>query len=77
MNYDQLLTLDARLVILKALALGANAVLIGRPYLYGLAVDGSAGVTRVISILRRELEMAMAVCGRTSIAEIDSTVLWR
>lgn len=63
--------------ILKALALGANAVLIGRPYLYGLAVDGSAGVTRVISILRRELEMAMAVCGRTSIAEIDSTVLWR
>jgi 4-hydroxymandelate oxidase len=63
--------------VLKALALGANAVLIGRPYVYGLAVDGSRGVTRVVNILRRELEAAMALTGRTSIASIDSSALWR
>ena len=63
--------------VLKALALGASATLIGRPFLYGLAVDGAAGVTRVINILRREFEMAMATSGRTSITEIDSSVVWR
>jgi 4-hydroxymandelate oxidase len=63
--------------ILKALAHGANAVLIGRPYVYGLAVDGARGVTRTVNILRRELESAMALCGRTSIASIDSSVIWR
>jgi 4-hydroxymandelate oxidase len=63
--------------IFKALALGANAVLIGRPYVYGLAVDGAHGVTRTINILRRELEGAMAQCGRPNLAAIDSSVLWR
>ena len=63
--------------ILKALAFGANAVLIGRPYVYGLAVDGASGVTRIVNILRRELEMAMAHTGRTSIASIDQSVIWR
>lgn len=63
--------------VLKALALGANAVLIGRPYLYGLAVSGAEGVTRVVEILRSELEMAMALTGRPTIARIDRTVLWR
>lgn len=62
--------------ILKALALGANATLIGRPYLYGLSVEGARGVTRVVNILRRELESAMALCGRTSVAQIDRSVLW-
>lgn len=62
--------------VLKALALGASAVAIGRPYLYGLAVDGSAGVTRVVQILLTELEMAMALTGRTTLAAIDRTVLW-
>jgi 4-hydroxymandelate oxidase len=61
---------------LKALARGANAVLIGRPYLYGLAVNGSAGVQHIVEILRRELETAMALTGRTRIAQIDRTVLW-
>jgi len=61
--------------VLKALALGANAVQIGRPYLYGLSVDGAAGVTEVVDILRREFEMAMALTGRDSIAAIDATVL--
>jgi 4-hydroxymandelate oxidase len=63
--------------VLMALALGAKAVFIGRPYIYGLALSGAKGVERVISILRDELERAMALTGRRSIAEIDSTVLWR
>jgi 4-hydroxymandelate oxidase len=63
--------------VLKALGSGAAAVLIGRPYLYGLAVDGASGVTRVVQILRRELELAMAMTGRRSLAEIDRTVVWR
>lgn len=62
--------------VLKALALGATAVGVGRPYLYGLAVNGSAGVSKVIEILRTELEMAMALTGRTSVSAIDRTVLW-
>jgi 4-hydroxymandelate oxidase len=63
--------------VLKALGLGATAVLIGRPYLHGLAVEGADGVTKVVNILRREFEMAMALSGRTSIADIDSSVIWR
>jgi 4-hydroxymandelate oxidase len=62
--------------VLKALARGANAVLIGRPYLYGLAVNGSDGVQHIVEILRRELEAAMALTGRTRLAQIDRTVLW-
>ena len=62
--------------VVRALARGANAVLIGRPYLYGLAVNGSTGVQHVVEILRRELEAAMALTGRTSIARIDRGVLW-
>ncbi len=62
--------------VLKAIALGATAVLIGRPYLYGLGAAGADGVARVINILRNEFAMAMALCGKTSIAEINSSVLW-
>ncbi len=62
--------------VMKALALGANAVLIGRPYLYGLGADGQDGVTRVLQILQREFAMSMALTGRTRISEIDRTVLW-
>jgi 4-hydroxymandelate oxidase len=63
--------------VLKALALGAAAVLIGRPYTYALAVEGAAGVSRVVRLLRTELEMAMALTGRSTIAAIDGSVLWR
>ncbi|MBL8190026.1 MAG: alpha-hydroxy-acid oxidizing protein [Acidobacteria bacterium] len=63
--------------VLKALALGAKAVLIGRPYLYGLGVGGADGVNRVVGILRREFEMAMALTGRTSIAELGESALWQ
>jgi 4-hydroxymandelate oxidase len=63
--------------ILKALAFGATAVLIGRPYLYGLAVEGAPGVARIINILRREFEMAMALSGRSTLASIDPSLIWR
>lgn len=63
--------------VLMALALGAKAVFIGRPYIYGLAAGGAKGVERVISILRDEFERAMALTGRRSLAEIDSSVLWQ
>ncbi|MBV9146912.1 MAG: alpha-hydroxy-acid oxidizing protein, partial [Acidobacteria bacterium] len=62
--------------VLKALARGASAVLIGRPYIYGLSVTGENGVARVVNILQRELQMAMALTGRPTIASIDRSVLW-
>jgi 4-hydroxymandelate oxidase len=62
--------------VLKALALGANAIMIGRPFCFGLAVAGAAGVARVVEILRKELEIAMALTGRTTISQIDSSVIW-
>lgn len=62
--------------VLKALGMGAKAVLIGRPYLYALAYAGAAGVARVLEILRTELMMAMALTGRTAIDQIDRSVLW-
>lgn len=57
--------------IFKALALGADAVCIGRPYLWGLASFGQPGVEAVLDILRRELELVMRQCGPTSLDEID------
>ena len=62
--------------VVKALALGAAAVLIGRPYCYGLSVAGAAGVSRVVEILRHELEVAMMLTGISSIAGIDGKVVW-
>src|SRR5208283_1265106 len=62
--------------VVKALALGANAVQIGRPYLYGLGVAGAQGVERVVRILRTEFEMAMMLTGRPTLASIDRAVIW-
>jgi len=62
--------------VLKALALGANAVLVGRAYIWGLAVSGEAGVTQVLSMLRNELELAMALCGCRSVAEVSPEVVY-
>jgi isopentenyl diphosphate isomerase/L-lactate dehydrogenase-like FMN-dependent dehydrogenase len=56
--------------IFKALALGARAVGIGRPYLWGMGAFGQPGVERVLDILRAELELAMAQCGTRSVEEI-------
>ncbi|MGH7825688.1 MAG: alpha-hydroxy acid oxidase [Candidatus Binatia bacterium] len=61
--------------VVKALALGAKAVFIGRPLFWGLAVDGEQGVVRVLEILREEIEITMAKCGRPTVAGIDSSVL--
>ena len=59
----------------KALALGADAVLVGRPYLWGLALDGQNGVETVLRCLLAELDLTMALSGCTRPAEIDSGVL--
>lgn len=61
--------------VFKALALGARAVLIGRPLFWGLAVNGEAGVRAILEMLRDELEMAMGMCGRPTIQSIDRSVL--
>jgi isopentenyl diphosphate isomerase/L-lactate dehydrogenase-like FMN-dependent dehydrogenase len=61
--------------ILKALALGARAVLIGRPILWGLAVNGSQGVRHVLEILRNELELAMVLSGRPTLESIDRSLV--
>ena len=61
--------------VLKALANGAAAVMIGRPYVHGLAVNGASGVEAVIGILRYELEMAMALSGCPTLASIDRGIL--
>jgi 4-hydroxymandelate oxidase len=63
--------------IVKGLAYGAAAVLVGRPYIYGLSVSGADGVRSVIDILRTELEGAMAMTGKTRLDEIDRSVFWK
>ena len=61
--------------VLKALAMGARAVLVGRAVLWGLAVNGEEGAFSVLEILRKELQEAMLLCGYASASEIDSTIL--
>jgi 4-hydroxymandelate oxidase len=63
--------------VLKALALGATAVLLGRPILWGLATSGASGVLEVLSLLRRELDLAMALCGCPDLAAIDRDLIAR
>ena len=57
--------------VFKALALGARAVLIGRPLFWGLAVDGEEGVKSVLEMLRDELDATMGMCGKTTVDSID------
>jgi L-lactate dehydrogenase (cytochrome) len=61
--------------VLKALAAGANACSIGRPYLFALAAGGEAGVERALTLLRTEIERDMALMGATKIADIDRSFL--
>ncbi len=61
--------------VLRALALGARAVLIGRPHWWGLAVAGEAGVALVLDIFRRELERAMVLAGCARLTEVDRRLL--
>jgi 4-hydroxymandelate oxidase len=61
--------------VLKALALGARAVLVGRPILWGLAVNGAEGVRHVLELLRAEFELAMALSGRPTLESIDRSLV--
>lgn len=61
--------------VLKALALGARGVYIGRPMLYGLGAMGEAGVTKCLDIIRRELDITMALCGQTDVQKIGRHIL--
>jgi isopentenyl diphosphate isomerase/L-lactate dehydrogenase-like FMN-dependent dehydrogenase len=63
--------------VIKALALGAHAIFIGRPVLWGLAVDGATGVRDVFELLRTELEFAMMLSGRPTLASIDRSLVHR
>ncbi|MCG8419601.1 MAG: alpha-hydroxy-acid oxidizing protein [Proteobacteria bacterium] len=62
--------------VVKALAVGACAVGLGRPILWGLAVDGEEGVAAVLELLRDELALAMVLCGCSSVAEVTRDVLF-
>ncbi len=57
--------------VLKALAMGARAVLIGRPYLWGLSVDGERGVRRVLALLREDLALSMALAGTRDVSDLS------
>jgi 4-hydroxymandelate oxidase len=61
--------------MIKAIALGASAVLIGRPVLWGLAVAGQVGVSHVISLLKDELHLAMALSGCAQLKDIDASLI--
>ena len=61
--------------VLRACALGARGVYIGRAFLYGLGALGEAGVTKALEIIHHELDLTMAFCGRTQIAQVDRTIL--
>jgi L-lactate dehydrogenase (cytochrome) len=61
--------------VLKAIALGARGVMIGRAFLYGLGALGEAGVTKCMEIIAKELDISMALCGRTLIETVDRSIL--
>ena len=62
--------------VLKALALGAKGTFIGRPFLYGLGAMGKPGVTKALEIIRNELDVSMALCGKKKIADLTHDVLY-
>ncbi|WP_310886044.1 alpha-hydroxy acid oxidase [Brucella sp. 2716] len=61
--------------VLKARALGAQGVYIGRPFLYGLGAMGKEGVTLALEIIRKEMDITMALCGKRDINEIDKSII--
>jgi L-lactate dehydrogenase (cytochrome) len=61
--------------VLKALALGAHATLIGRAFAYGLGAMGEAGVTRALEIIASELDVTMALCGVRNVREVNRSIL--
>ena len=63
--------------VLKALCLGAKGTYIGRPFLYGLGAAGKAGVTQALEIIRKELDMTLALCGKRDIKDASRDMLHR
>ena len=63
--------------VIKALALGARAVGLGRPILWGLAVDGERGVRQVLSILRKEIDVALGLSGLNRVTALDPEIIFR
>jgi 4-hydroxymandelate oxidase len=61
--------------VLKALAVGANAVLVGRPVLWGLATGGESGVIEALKMLQKEFDLAMALSGSSKLEEITPDLL--
>ena len=61
--------------VLRALALGADAAFIGRPYIWGLGAEGEAGVIKVLKLFQHQLDISMAFCGITNINDGDSRIL--
>jgi len=61
--------------VLRAVALGARGVLMGRPYLYGLGARGEAGVDQILNIVARELDVTMALCGKRDIQQVNRDIL--
>ena len=61
--------------ILRLIALGAQGTLIGRAFLYGLGAEGEVGVTKVLQILQKELDMTMGLCGATNLSSVDESIL--
>ncbi|MNS79554.1 (S)-mandelate dehydrogenase [compost metagenome] len=61
--------------MIKAVALGAKGVYIGRPFLYGLGAMGGPGVTKCLDIIRNELDLTMAFCGLRDLQQVDKKIL--
>jgi L-lactate dehydrogenase (cytochrome) len=61
--------------VIKALALGAHGTFIGRAFLYGLGAMGEEGVTRCLDIIRKELDITMALCGLRDVRDVDGRIL--
>jgi L-lactate dehydrogenase (cytochrome) len=62
--------------VLKSVALGARGTMIGRAFLYGLGAMGEEGVRTALEVIRKELDLTMAFCGRTDIRQVDRSILW-
>ena len=61
--------------VIKALALGAKGVLIGRAYVYGLGAMGEVGVAKSLEIIRKELDITMALCGLREVKQVNADIL--
>ncbi|WP_291427173.1 alpha-hydroxy-acid oxidizing protein, partial [Deinococcus sp.] len=61
--------------VIKALALGARAVFVARPALYGLALAGEDGVRHTLELLRDEIRLGMALCGKTKISDLGPDLI--